>query len=121
VTSPIAVHPVTLRAPERVSLAGSGGSFPVPISFGYSGDYFTGIHGLRAAYIEQGHVDEDEANAFSFRFDDGVTAHMIEVPPDQIYARFALFDDSTDGADDLDLYLFHCVDNDCVQVAESGG
>ncbi|MBN1237608.1 MAG: S8 family serine peptidase, partial [Gammaproteobacteria bacterium] len=121
VRSPIAVQPVTLRAPERVTLTGSGGSFPVPISFGYDGDYFTGIHGLRAAYIEQGFVDEDEANAFSFRFDDGVTVHMIDVPPDQLYARFALFDDSTDGADDLDLYLFHCPDNDCVQVAESGG
>jgi subtilisin family serine protease len=121
VTSPIAVHPVTLRAPERISLTGGGGSFNVPMSFGYSGEYFTGVHGLRAPYVEQGFVDEDPTNAFSFRFDNGVTAHMIDVPPDQLYARFALFDDLTDGADDLDLYLFYCPNNECVQVAESGG
>src|SRR5690606_12399484 len=43
------------------------------------------------------------------------------MPPDQLFARFALFDALTDGNDDLDLYLFHCPGNDCVQVAESGG
>src|SRR5690606_15571398 len=31
------------------------------------------------------------------------------------------FDDLTDGADDLDLYVFYCPDNECRQVAESGG
>src|SRR5690606_29039841 len=71
--------------------------------------------------IEQGFVDEDESNSFSFRFDNGVTAHLIDVPPDQLYTRFSLFDRATDGADDLDLYVLYCPDNECVQVAESGG
>jgi hypothetical protein len=79
------------------------------------------VHGLRAAYTEDGFVDEDDANSFSFRFDSGVTAHLVEVPPDQLFARFALFDDATDGADDLDLYLFYCPQNQCTQIAQSGG
>ena len=121
VATPLALQPVTLRAPERVSLIGSGGTFEIHVAFGYTGEYFAGIHGLRAPYVEAGFVDEDASNAFSFRFEDGVTAHLIDVPADQLFARFALFDDLTDGADDLDLYVFHCPDNECRQVAESGG
>jgi len=121
VASPIAVLPVTMRSPEDVFLTGAAGYFEVPVSFGYTGEYFAGVHGLRAPYVENGFVDEDDTNRFSFRFDRGVTAHLIEMPEDQIFARFALFDELTDGADDLDLYLFHCPNNECVQVAESGG
>jgi hypothetical protein len=121
VASPITVKPVTLRAPEEIKLTGSGGSFPVPVAFGYTGEYYAGVHGLRAAYTEDGFVDEDETNSFSFRFDTGVTAHIVEVPPDQLFARFALFDDATDGANDLDLYLFYCPENKCTQIAQSGG
>ncbi|HEX7079791.1 MAG TPA: S8 family serine peptidase [Gammaproteobacteria bacterium] len=121
VRSPIAVMPVTLRAPEEVSLVGGAGFFEVPIAFGYTGEYVAGVHGLRAPFVEQGFVDEDETNHFSFRFAQGVTAHLVEVPPEQLYARFALFDELTDGADDLDLYLFYCPGNQCVQVGESGG
>ncbi|MFO7287774.1 MAG: S8 family serine peptidase, partial [Gammaproteobacteria bacterium] len=121
VASPIAVVPVTLRAPEDVYLTGGAGFFEMPIAFGYTGEYAAGVHGLRAPLVEPGFVEEDETNRFSFRFDSGVTAHTIEMPPNQIFARFALFDDETDGEDDLDLYLFHCPNNNCVQVAESGG
>lgn len=121
VSSPIAVDPVTLRAPEEVSLTGSAGSFTIPVAFGYTGEYYAGVHGLRAAYTENGFVDQDPTRSFSFRFDNGVTAHLIDVPPNQLFARFALFDDATDGADDLDLYLFYCPNNQCTQVAQSGG
>jgi hypothetical protein len=37
----------------------------------------------------------------------GVTWHDIEIPADSLYARFSLFDDFTDGQDDLDLYVFY--------------
>ena len=40
---------------------------------------------------------------------------------DMMYLRIALFDEFTDGADDLDLYLFYCPNNKCVQIAQSGG
>ncbi len=49
-----------------------------------------------------------------------MVAHIITIPPDQAYARFALFDELTDGNDDLDLYLFFCQNNLCSQIAESG-
>ena len=43
------------------------------------------------------------------------------MPPDQLYVRFALFDQFTDGEDDLDLYVYRCpTDLTCSRVAESG-
>jgi len=88
------------------------------------------VHGLRASLddfcLDQAGasipcvVQDDPTNEFSFRFDNGVNAHLVDVPPDQLYARFALFDAQTDGNDDLDLYLFYCPNNVCSQVGESG-
>jgi hypothetical protein len=46
------------------------------------------------------------------------------VPADQQLLRVALFDEFTDGDDDLDLYLFFCpsgTPDNCTQVAQSGG
>ena len=126
--SPIAVQPVTLRAPRELRLRGSSGTTRMPTAFGYGGEYAAGVHGLRAPFIDQatgqvphGFVDEDPTNHFSFRLDSGVSAHGINVPPDQLYLRVALFDAFTDGNDDLDLYLFYCPNEDCTQVAQSGG
>ena len=127
-TSPIAVQPVTLRAPGELRLSGASGSVDAPIAFGYTGEYFAGVHGLREPFLDpatgappRGFVDDDPTNNFSFRFTNGVTAHAIDVPADQLYLRVALFDELTDGNDDLDLFLFFCVDNtDCTQIAQSG-
>jgi hypothetical protein len=126
--SPIAVQPVTLRAPRELRLRGRSGTTRLPTAFGYSGDYQAGVHGLRAPFIDQGtgqvphgFVDEDPTNHFSFRLDSGVTAHGINVPPNQLYLRVSLFDAFTDGSDDLDLYLFYCPNEQCTQVAQSGG
>jgi len=128
--SPIALRPVTLRAPQELSLSGSSGSGTLPVAFGYSGAYTPDIHGLHAPLVldcldGNGQpvpcsIQDDPSNEFSFRFDNGVNAHYLDVPPGQLYARFSLFDDSTDGNDDLDLYLFYCPDNQCTQIAQSG-
>ncbi len=130
VASPIAVRPVTLRAPEELGFAGATGSDKVPVALGYSGGYLADVHGLRAPLTDfclDGNndsvpcfVEEDTTNDFSFRFDDGVRAHLIDIPADQLYARFSLFDEFTDGSDDLDLYLFYCPNNVCTQIAQSG-
>jgi subtilisin family serine protease len=126
--SPIAVQPVTMRAPRELRLRGGSGTTRMPTAFGYSGQYTARVHGLRAPFIDQatgqvphGFVDDDPTNHFSFRLDNGVSAHGINVPPDQLYLRVALFDAFTDGHDDLDLYLFYCPNQDCTQVAQSGG
>jgi hypothetical protein len=120
VASPIAVNAVALDAPAAVSGRGRSGQLQFPVRFGYSGAYLAGVHGLRAPLRLAGSVDDDPGNTFSFRFDDGVALQLISIPPDQAYARFALFDEFTDGDDDLDLYLFYCPNNECTQVAESG-
>jgi subtilisin family serine protease len=127
VVSPIAVQPVTLRAQRELRVRGSSGNSALPVAFGYDGQYSAGLHGLRAPFLDaatgqvpRGFVDEDPTNRFTFRFDNGVTPHGINVPPNQLYLRVALFDEHTDGEDDLDLYLFFCPNNDCMQVAQSG-
>ncbi len=127
VVSPIAVQAVTVRAPAELYLSGTQGQTKLPIAFGYSGAYAATPHGLRKPFLDasgqvpRGFVDNDLTNNFSFRFNNGVAAHALTVPPNQLYLRIALFDEFTDGADDLDLYLFHCPNNQCMQVAQSGG
>jgi hypothetical protein len=121
------VQAVTLRAAPELYLTGAQGQTKLPIAFGYTGAYAAAAHGLRKPFLDangdvpRGFVDNDPTNNFSFRFDNGVTAHGLTVPPNQLYLRIALFDEFTDGADDLDLYLFYCPNNQCVQVAQSGG
>jgi hypothetical protein len=127
VVSPIAVQAVTLRAPEELFLSGRQGTTTLPMAFGYDGAYAAGVHGLRKPFLDasgqvpRGFVDDDTSNSFSFRFDNGVSAHAITVPANQLYLRIALFDELTDGNDDLDLFLFYCPNNQCTQIAESGG
>jgi len=119
---PVALQPVVLRAPPSILLAGTSGTFGVPVAFGYDGGYFPAVHGLRPpASVQTGFVEDDPTNSFSFRIGNGVRLHELpEVPAGQLYLRVALFDELTDGADDLDLYLFHCPANACSQVAASG-
>ena len=127
VVTPISVQAVTLRAPPELFLTGRAGSAKMPVAFGYSGAYAAGVHGLRKPFLDangqvpRGFVDNDPTNNFSFRFNNGVTAHQLTVPPNQLYLRIALFNEFTDGADDLDLYLFYCPNNQCTQIAQSGG
>ncbi len=127
VTSPISVQAVTLRAPPELYLTGATGSTKMPVAYGYTGAYAAGVHGLRKPFLDangqvpRSFVDNDPTNNFTFRFTNGVSAHQLTVPPSQLYLRIALYNEFTDGADDLDLYLFYCPNNQCVQVAQSGG
>jgi subtilisin family serine protease len=121
VYSTIAVKPISITAPAEVTMLGESGSISFPVEFGYSGAYSAGVHGLNLPLITNAFVDNDPTKTFSFRTANGVTAHLIDVPSNQAYARFALFDSLTDGNDDLDLYIYFCADNvNCVKVGESG-
>lgn len=122
VYSPLAIRPISVTAPAQRDGIGVDGTLTFPVEFGYSGAYTPSVHGLRLPYVETGFVDNDPTKTFSFRTDNGVTAHTVIVPPDQAYLRFALFDEFTDGnPDDLDLYVYYCPDNvDCFRVGESG-
>src|SRR5690606_16895193 len=58
---------------------------------------------------------------FTFRDTNGVRAHLVDVPANMAYLRFALFDELTDGVDGLDMYVFYCPDTvNCTKIGESG-
>lgn len=121
VRSPLAVRPITVTAPAQVTAFGTSGNLTFPVEFGYTGAYAPSVHGLRLPLVFNGFVDDDPTKTFSFRTTDGVNAHLVDVPADQAYLRFALFDTLTDGDDDLDLYIYHCPDNvSCYRLGESG-
>jgi subtilisin family serine protease len=122
VQSPIAVRPVSLRAPTELNLLGVAGSGTFPMAFGFDGPYNPSLHGLNPPFYaaEDQLIQDDPTNSFSFRADNGVDQHWFTVAPGDIYLRISMFDELTDGADDLDLYLYFCPGGNCVQVAESG-
>jgi subtilisin family serine protease len=121
VRSVLAVRPTSVNAPAEVQSSGAGGTLSFPVEFGYTGSYLPGVHGLATPLAINGFVDEDPTKTFTFRTNNGVTAHLIDVPADQAYLRFALFDELTDGDDDLDMYVFYCPDSvNCTKLGESG-
>ncbi len=121
VYSSIAVRPISVSAPGQITETGGSGTLTFPVEFGYSGSYTPRVHGLRLPVIINGFVDNDDTKTFTFRTDQGVTAHLIDVPADQLYLRFALFNSLTDGDDDLDMYVYYCPDNvNCTKIGESG-
>jgi subtilisin family serine protease len=127
VESPIAVQPATLRSPPEIFLSGRQGTAQLPVAFGYGGTYVAAVHGLRLPTLDangqvpRGFVDDDPTNNFTFREGNGVTRHAFTVPANQLLLRVALFDELTDGQDDLDLFLFFCPNNACSQIAKSDG
>lgn len=126
VRSAIAVRPVTLSAPVEVRNFGGSGSLDFGVEFGYTGAYSAQVHGLRLPLVLPGFVDNDTTKTFTFRETNGVSAHNIRVPAQQLYARFALFDALTDGADDLDMHVYFCGDAvrltlaTCTSLGQSG-
>jgi subtilisin family serine protease len=121
VRSVLAVQPVSVTAPAEVSSFGGTGSISFPVEFGYTGSYTPGIHGLRKPLIINGFVDDDPTKTFSFRSINGVTSHLIDVPASQAYLRFEMYDELTDGNDDLDMYIYYCPDNiNCTKIGQSG-
>jgi subtilisin family serine protease len=122
VFSPIAVKPTSVLAPDEITTFGGTGVLSFDVEFGYSGPYSAGVHGLNLPLVLDGFVDNDPTKTFTFRTTDGVTQHVISVPANQLYLRFALFDALTDGDDDLDMYVYYCGTDgsSCTKIGESG-
>jgi hypothetical protein len=131
VRSSLAVKPTSITAPEELSYFGGTGSASFPVEFGYNGSYSPDVHGLNLPYVENSNVANDPENTFSRDKDvnkdkvndtDGVTEHVLIVAPNQLFMRIALFDEFTDGNDDLDLYIYYCgLDGSaCSRIGESG-
>ena len=109
VRSPIAVRPVALSAPDEVSGTGTSGDESWEVTFGYTGPFTADPLGLVAATTTDASVVDDPANDIGVALETGVgiTEHTISVPADTAHLRASLFDEATDGEDDLDLYLYN--------------
>ncbi|HEU4428407.1 MAG TPA: S8 family peptidase [Myxococcota bacterium] len=117
VRSPIVTRALALAVPAQVQSTGDPVSFPV--TFGYTGAFGATARGLVEALEEAANVVDDPANDINTALTTGVgiTVHVVTVPAGTTHARFSLFDDFTDGNDDLDLYVF---DSTGSQVGGSG-
>ena len=108
VRSQLVVRPVQLASPAEVHGTGTDGTIDYEIGFGYTGDFTAAPHGLVAANTVTNVVVDDPANDINTALatGEGITVEVFEVPDGTAYTRVALFDDYTDGEDDLDLYVF---------------
>jgi hypothetical protein len=104
VRSPFAVRPVILAAPAEVTSTGSAINYPV--SFGYTGAFGTQARGLVAATTTAGTVSDDPGDDFGGIGAPGTTSFPVVVPTGTTLFRVALFDGESDGADDLDIYVY---------------
>lgn len=109
VRSPVVARPVEIDVPAAVSGAGIFGSLSFDVAFGYTGEYSVRPLGLQAATEIPGNVVDDPANDINTALGSGVgvTFHSVKVEAGAALQRIALFDDYTDGNDDLDLYVFN--------------
>jgi hypothetical protein len=108
VRSPIAVRPVALAAPEEIEGTGVEGKVAYDVTFGYTGPFTADPHGLQAAITHDDNVVDDPADDINVAYPNGpgVDIITIDVAADVEHLRAALYDENTDGEDDLDLYLF---------------
>lgn len=109
VHSPIAVKPLSLAAPATIAATGTSGSVTYEVTFGYDGPFGASVRGLIAADERPDTVVDDPTNNFDTANPDanqGIVREEFTVPADTTYARFSLFDEETDGEDDLDLYVY---------------
>ena len=120
VRSPLTVRPVPLSAPAAAS--STGGAISIPVVFGYDGVFGTTARGLVAANTTPGNVVDDPANDINVALASGVgiTVHPVVIPAGTTLARFSLFDANTDGADDLDLYVFNSTGTTLLGSSGSG-
>jgi hypothetical protein len=99
------VPQLLLAWPAEVAASGTDNALSFDVTFGYTGAYTAAAHGLEAATQTAGNVVQDPDQSFS-PSDGYSTLHMITVPAGTALARFSLFEDYTDGNDDLDLYVY---------------
>ena len=121
VRSPIAVNAVAFIVPPEVFGAGPDGTLDFDVTFGYSGDYTAGVHGLNDADLWVATVEDDPLNSYEFLGPGTDFAFVGEVSPGTAIARWSLFDEYTTGTnDDIDLYLYYCPEFLCSLVDSSG-
>ena len=112
---PMVIRPLALVAPAAVS--GNGGPISYNVRFGYTGAFSATARGLVPATTVNDTVADDPADSFS-PGGPGTKSYTVSVPAGTTYARFSLFNEFTDGHDDLDLYVYNSAGT---LVGSSGG
>jgi hypothetical protein len=115
VRSPIALQPGLFAMEVANEVDGNGTPIDFDIYFYSTGDYAAVPYGLVEPLLQAGTV-EDAPGTF-LPGGPGAVAYTMTVPGGTVVARFALFDEHTDGDDDLDLYVY----KDGKQVGRSIG
>jgi Fibronectin type-III domain/Subtilase family len=122
---PLVVRPVKLAAPAAISGTTTSGSQTVSVQLGYDGPFSVAAQGLVPAATEQRTVSDDPTNNFDTDAPDsnqGIQVHDFNVTSGTTLARFQLFDEFTDGEDDLDIYLYRVGDGGSLTlVGQSAG
>ena len=122
--SPIVVRPVAIVAPAEVTGTGSSGATSFSIKTGYVGSLSYATRGLIPSTVLSGTVADDPTDNFDTTNptgNQGITTHDIIVPAGTSVLRVSMFDEETDGADDIDLYLYRVnADSSLTLVALSG-
>jgi Subtilase family/Fibronectin type-III domain/Peptidase inhibitor I9/PA domain len=125
VRSPLVVRPVALSAPAELSGTGASGSTTYTIKTGYEGPLAYAKRGLIASTPFSGTVPDDPTDDFDTgnpAGNQGIVTHDIVVPANSTFLRISMFDAETDGADDIDLYLYRVnADGSLTLVGLSGG
>jgi subtilisin family serine protease len=125
VRSPIQLEAAAVAAPTQVTGTGTSGSTSWQIRTGFAGPLGYSERGLIAANTTNATVPDDPTNNFDTADPDGnqgFVRHDFVAPADVTYARWSLFDANTDGADDLDMYVYRVnADSTKTLVAASGG
>ncbi|HYE66314.1 MAG TPA: S8 family serine peptidase [Pyrinomonadaceae bacterium] len=121
VRSPVVIRPFAISAPSELSGTGTSGSMIWNITTGYNGALTLEKRGLIPATTFTDTIQDDPTNNFntaSPAANQGIKSYTVTIPAGTTYARFALFDNFTDGADDLDLYVYNSAN---ALVGASGG
>ena len=123
VRSPLTVRPVPFIAPPAAIASGTSGNLQFDVQFGYTGTYEAIVQGLAPPFIvEQIVIADDPLNEYVFEPPDAQSvppdiwrsAPRLIVGEENSFLRVALFNENTDGEDDLDLYVYYCpTDNFC--------
>ncbi|MFC0624055.1 S8 family peptidase [Kribbella deserti] len=109
VRSPLVIRPVMITAPAAVVGTGTAGSLQYSVKTGYAGNFAVSPQGLVAATTEPRRVADDRTDNFNPDTPDanqGIQVHEFAVPSSTPLLRVQLFDEFTDGNDDIDLYLY---------------
>jgi Fibronectin type-III domain/Subtilase family len=123
---PIAVKAVQLITTSDITGNAASGTFAFNSFAGYTGPYSVVPHGLVADTRTPGTVQDDPNDSFdttpaNLTTQPGVSFHDVVVPAAMRYVRFALFDDFTDGNDDLDLVIYRQSGTTWLPVGGTGG